>query len=409
MTISLLGDGAFLVAIAWQVYELSNAPMALAVVGMAMTIPHLLLLLVGGAVSDRLDRREVMVGADVARGCAVALLGVLALTHALELWHILVLAGIYGAGTAFFGPAADAIVPELVREDLLTQANSLDHLTRPAALGLAGPALGGLIISVAGASGAFLFDAATFAISIAAILRIRRRRQRGRVDGGESARQEIREGFRYVRSQVWLWGTFVAATLAYLLFLGPSEVLLPYVVKNELGGGAQELGYVLAAGGLGAISAALVMAARGQPRRFITFIYVVWTLSTLAVAGYGLARHTWQAMMAAFAFNALEAAGTIVWATTKQRLVPNRLLGRVSSFDWFVSTGLVPLSYVFTGPVAQAIGARETLVGAAIVGAMSTLVFLFLPGMRATERASTVALEPEARHEAVLAGSSASS
>jgi DHA3 family tetracycline resistance protein-like MFS transporter len=331
----------------------------------------------------------------------------LTLADALQLWHILVLAGIYGVGTAFFGPAFDAIVPDLVPEDMLPQANALDQLVRPAVLGLAGPAIGGLIITAFGTGSAFLLDAATFGVSIGAILRIRRRRLRGPTEEHASVGREIREGFRYVQSHVWLWGTFLAATLAYLLFLGPSNVLLPFVVKNELGGGARDLGYVLAAGGLGAIGAAVAMAARGQPRRFITFIYLVWTLSTLAVAGYGLARHTWQAMLAAFIFNALEAAGTIVWATTKQRLVPNRLLGRVSSFDWFVSTGLVPLSYAFTGPVAQAIGARPTLVGASLLGAVVTLAFLFIPGMRAVERSPQPAEEAEPAPDPVMAGSAA--
>jgi hypothetical protein len=85
-------------------------------------------------------------------------------------------------------------------------------------------------------------------------------------------------------------------------------------------------------------------------------MYVVWTLSTLAVAGYGLASFPWQAMVVSFVFNALEGAGTIVWATTKGRLVPARLLGRVSSFDWFISIGLVPLSFAVTGPVAAVFG-----------------------------------------------------
>src|SRR5262245_16802430 len=89
MTASLLGDGIFLVALAWQVYELSNAPTALAVVGVAMTLPQVALLLVGGVVSDRFDRRHVMIGADVVRGVAVAVLGLLAAAGSLRLWHVL--------------------------------------------------------------------------------------------------------------------------------------------------------------------------------------------------------------------------------------------------------------------------------------------------------------------------------
>ena len=86
-------------------------------------------------------------------------------------------------------------------------------------------------------------------------------------------------------------------------------------------------------------------------------MYLAWALATLAVAGYGLATRSWQAMAAGFAFNALETAGTIVWATTKHRLVPPALLGRVSSFDWLISIGLVPVSFAITGPVAGVLGA----------------------------------------------------
>ena len=108
--------------------------------------------------------------------------------------------------------------------------------------------------------------------------------------------------------------------------------------------------------------------------------------ATFAVAGYGLARLPWQVMAASFAFNALETAGTVVWATTKHRLVPGNLLGRVSSFDWFISTGLVPVSFAVAGPVAAAVGARATLVGAGIIGGVVTLAALALPGMRDLER-----------------------
>jgi hypothetical protein len=128
------------------------------------------------------------------------------------------------------------------------------------------------------------------------------------------------------------------------------------------------------------------MGNRTLPRRNMTFIYIVWTLSTLAVAGYGLARLPWQVMAACFVFNALEGAGTIVWATTKQRLVPNRLLGRVSSLDWFISIGLLPVSYALTGPLAAALGERTVLIGAGLVGASVTMAFLFLPGLRSIER-----------------------
>jgi len=127
------------------------------------------------------------------------------------------------------------------------------------------------------------------------------------------------------------------------------------------------------------------MGQREMPRRDITFMYVTWTLATVAVAGYGVASAIWQLMIASVAFNALETAGTIVWATMKQRHVPGALLGRVSSLDWLISIGLLPLSFALTGPVSSALGVRTTLIGAGLIGAAVTFGGLLLPGMRAVE------------------------
>jgi MFS family permease len=359
-----------------------------------MTVPHVVFLLAGGVVSDRFDRRKVMIAADLMRAMAVGVMGALALSGGLELWHMYVLSGLFGAGTAFFGPAFDAIVPGLVPDAELNPANSLDQLVRPAALRMLGPALGGWIVATGGAGTAFVVDACTFVFSISFVALMRARRPTTPDVPHGSAIGDIREGFAFVRSQVWLWGTFLAATLGYLIFWGPSEVLLPYVVRNDMHGSAADLGLIFAVGGIGAMTSAIVMGNRQMPRRNMTFIYVVWTVSTLAIAGYGLARFPWQAMAACFAFNALEGAGTIVWATTKGRLVPGRLLGRVSSFDWFISIALVPVSYAFTGPIAEAFGAQETLVGAAVLGGAITLAFLFLPGMRDIERSGVLVGAP---------------
>jgi MFS family permease len=384
MCISLIGDGIFMVAMAWQVYALSNAPTALSLVGIAMTVPTITLLLLGGVLSDRLDRRRVMLFADVTRGLAVGMLALLSITGLIELWHVVALVAMYGAGAAFFGPAFDSFVPDVLPAEELAQANSLDHFVRPIALRLAGPAIGGVLIDVVGVGFAFALDATSFAVSAVTLLCLRtRRRHPGAQHGSMGA--EIRTGFRYVRRHVWLWGTFGTAAIAYLLFMGPAEVLLPFIVKNDLGGSASELGAVFAAGGIGSVGCAVILGQRGLPKRDITFMYVAWTLATFAVAGYGIATSVWMLMVASLAFNALETAGTIVWATAKQRHVPPSLLGRVSSLDWLISIGLLPVSFALTGPVSGALGAQTTLVGAGLLGGIITVAALALPGMRAIE------------------------
>jgi MFS family permease len=385
MSVSLLGDGLFLVALAWQVYTMSDAPTALATVGIAMTIPTIACLLIGGAVSDRFDRRLVMLAADAVRAVALAALAALTVTGSLVFWELLAIAVAYGAATAFFNPASDALVPQLLPEEVLAQANSLDQLIRPLALRLAGPALGGVLVGALGAGWTFGFDAASFAVSIAALVAMSPA-PAGAAPEARSGAREIRAGLRYVRSHAWLWATLVTAAIAYLLFMGPTEVLLPFIVKHRFADGAQDLGLIFAAGGLGSLGCAVAIGQFGLPRSGLTFMYLVWTIATLAVAGYGISTGLWGLMLASVLFNTLETAGTIAWATAKQRHVPAQLLGRVSSLDWLISIGLLPLSYALTGPVSAGLGARRTLLWAGVLGAIVT----FAPVLSRRVRRSAV-------------------
>jgi MFS family permease len=384
MTISLIGDGIFLIAIAWESYSLWNTPAALSIVGIGMTIPTIAFLLIGGVVSDRRDRRLVMAWADGLRAVAVAVLAVLVLMGALRFWELVVLVAVYGVGTAFFMPAFEAILPELLPKSDLPAANALDQFVRPIAMRLIGPVAGGALVA-ASTGLAFAIDAASFAACLVAVL-VMPRRARRNVEAQTSSVAALKEGLRFVRQRVWLWGTLLSAAISYLVFLGPAEVLLPYLVKNELHASAGTLGLVLAAGGVGALGGAAFMGHRGHPRRDVTVMYMTWTIATLAIAGYGIANAAWELMLVCLVFNALEAAGTIVWATIKQHHVPGSMLGRVSSLDWLISIGLLPLSFALTAPVAALFGARATLVGAAALGAAVTLGGFFLPGMRAIER-----------------------
>ena len=344
LTVSLVGDGIMLVALAWQVLVISSTPATLAVVGVAMSTPYALLALPGGVVSDRFDRRRVMIGADLVRALALVALGALSIAGRVHVWHLVVLAAVYGAGSAFFGPAFDATIPDLVPDDVLTQANALDQFIRPLATRLVGPMLGGILVGTLGA-GLGLHRRTrrrSCCRSCASACCGRWRPTRGRA-AGTSAVADIRECYRFVRAHTWLWATLLSSSVACLLFLGPSEVLLPFLVKHEMHASAGTLGVGVRVRRARRGERSDVRRAGGVYRaRYITFMYGAWTASTIAVATYGFVHFTWQLMAACFAFNLFESAGLIVWATTKQRLVPRQLLGRVSSLDWFVATGLTP-------------------------------------------------------------------
>jgi MFS family permease len=402
MTVSLLGDGIYFVAIAWQVYALSNAPTALSVVGVAWTLPNVLLVLVGGVLSDRFDRRSLMIVSDVVRGIAIGAIAFLSISGGLELWHLLVLVAIYGAGEALFAPAFQAIVPDIVPSEHLVQANSLDMLMRPLAAQLTGPALGGILVAGVGPGWAFAFDAGTFGVSALCLLAMGRRPLPFREDSTSvrNALREIGEGFAFVRSERWLWASLLAAGVSLLLFFGPSQVLLPFVVKNDLAGGSGDYGLALAAVGAGSILGALVLGRRSLPRRPVAVMFSGWVVSTGCIALWGLAGEIWQIVVISVVRGIGISVGLVVWMTLMHTRVPRLLLGRVSSVDWLLSMSLIPASFAATGPVAHAFGARETLVMAGLLGALVIGATPFLFGLFRDERATLApARTYDRRHE----------
>jgi hypothetical protein len=336
--------------------------------------------------SDRVQRRRLLISADVVRAIAIGGMGAVTLFGTPQLWHFVVLAAIYGCGEALFGPSFHALVPDLVSSELLVEANSLGQLVRPMAQVLVGPAIGGFLVASIGPGWSFVVDAATFVFSGVMIFLMSAGQPVAR-SSESSVMQDIKEGFRYVRSRTWLWASMAAATLSLLCFIGPFDVLVPYVVKNLFHGSAKQLGFVFAAGGLGSVATAAVLGQRGLPRRPLTKMYVSWIVATALLAGFGLARSIGPMYVVSAACNAGFTVVLVLWFTVVARLVPAEILGRVSSIDWMISTGGFPVSYAITGPIAAAIGVRTTLVAAGLVGAGTILLtMLLLPGTTEPDR-----------------------
>jgi MFS family permease len=387
MAISMVGDGVYVVAIAWQVYEISNRPSALALVGVAWSLPQVLLMLLSGALADRFNRRRLMIAGDLIRCAAIATIGTLSITGRLTIPLVIGLVVVFGVGQAIFQPSFSAIVPTIVPGDLLVEANSLAQFVRPFSMMLLGPLIGGLLIAAFGAGWAFVFDGGTFAISALMILLMRTRPEPRDADSSERLMSEVVEGLRYVIAHRWLILAMVGATVSLLATWGPWETLVPYVIKNELHGGPTALGLVFGAGGLGSVAAAFFFGQRGTlPRRPVTALYLAWAIAMFGTAGFGLVTGVWQAMIVALGTEACITILVVIWYTLIQRLVPNELLGRVTSLDWMISIAGVPLSFAIVGPLASAIGARMTLVLAGILGGGITLAVMFLPGARDPER-----------------------
>jgi len=375
------------VALPWQVYELTDSPAAMGLIGGIQTASIFVFVLFGGVASDRIERKKVIIVCDVARALAAAAAGVLALSGSIELWHLAVLVVVFGVAQAFAGPAFGAIVPQLIPDELLLQANAALLTVNPIAFRFVGPALGGIVIAAAGTGAAFLLDAASFVLGAAAIALVGARPAARLLDEGDRRTivQDIREGFHYVRGQSWLWGTLTWNLFVIPLTWGPYVVLLPYLVKNELGGDSRSLGFIFAAGGVSAVATSLVLSQVRIPRRHTTFMYAMFGFGVLDLAFYALTQAPWQAMLVAFVAECGFMSGVIVWSTLLQKAVPTEMLGRVRSLDWLAASALSPLAFVLVGALSESVGVRPVLAACGIAACLLTVAIFLLPGMRALE------------------------
>lgn len=382
-SVSMTGDGIFAVALAIVALDVDHSPAGLSYVLAARIIPTVAFLLLGGAVADRVSRRLLMLASDLARGIVVGAVTVLLALGHLTIAELVVMSLLFGVADAAFSPASTAIVPEIVPEGLLVNANALRSTSQTVAQSLLGPALGGLVVGLLGSAWAFGIDALTFAVSAGFLAAMRPGTKRERSAGSPWA--HIREGLAFAAHNRWFWVTLVAAALANFAGFSPLALLVPLLVKVTLHGSASALGLVFAAGGLGGVIGSLLLARLGSPRRQVAAMCVAWGLSGLAIAGIAGAANPFMVGVFEFAVIGLLAYGNTLWFPLLQRLVPPGLLGQVSSIDAMVSLALSPLGLLAAGVVSAAIGVRATLFAGAVVSALTPLSLL-VPGVGDPDR-----------------------
>jgi hypothetical protein len=392
--VSLLGDGVFRVTIAVQVLAVRNDPRALSLVAACWAIAQFVTLPIGGWAADRFERRRLMLLADLVRGAALAVLGVLSVTGNLEIWHLAVLGAVVGVGNGFFNPAAISLVPDLLPAEDLERANAFLGVARPTMLWIAGPMLGAAVIAAGGPGSALLLDAGSFGVSALLLLRIAPRPVGESADtlrGVRATFHGVAAAWRYVRSRRWAWTWIAAMGVGTMVHSGAFEVLLPTLLVNEFGlddaGVARTLAGVFAAGGAGSVLASALIGQRGIPRRFMTLLFGCEIVALLAVAGYGLVQQVWQPAVLGLVVFTLFAVTDVIGTTLIQRLVPRRLLGRVSSLDWMTGVGLGPVGFLIAGPLGFAVGLRPAIVGLGVAGALLVLGLAVVPRARAPEAA----------------------
>ena len=374
--ISYVGTYLAPIAVAFAILDLGGSATEVGLGFAAWTVAQVTTLAFGGVVGDRLPRRFVMIGSDAASFAIRAVMGALLVAGHARVWELIVLQALGGAAVAFYSPASYGLVREVVRPELLQQANSYLAIARYGAFPL-GAATGGTIVATVGAGTALLFDAGTYATSALLLSQLR---VESLARAGESFLRELREGWAAFVEHQWVWMLCLWIALYFLITYAPFFVLGPYIAKHSMGG-ASTWGAVVTGEGIGSLLGS-VMGLRMRPRR--PLLAVSWLFLPTAIQSVLLAFHASvvllapAAALAGFAF----ACGAVVWDTAIQRTVAPEKLARVSAYGWMSSMVFLPAGYALAGPIASVVGMKAYLVFGAVWLVASTLFICRLRSVR---------------------------
>jgi hypothetical protein len=384
-TVSTLGSGMAMVALAFAVLEFGDAT-DLGIVLLAREIPIIVLLLLGGVFADRLPRRTILVGTDAVKGAAQVVTAILLFSGTANVWNVALAQAVFGVAAAFSRPATIGLVKEAVSDARLQEANALLGLSN-SVLSIAGPAIGALTVAAGSPAWAIAVDSITFFAS-AALTASMHLAPTVRT-ASASILRDLREGWHEFVSRSWAVAIVVSFGLFQLTYFPALLVLGPLVAKQELGG-VGAWGMILAVESAGAVVGGL-FALRLRVRRPLVATQLLVMPAGLLLAALAVPVALVGIAVVSFAVGVGFALGNTLWITALQRNVPEHALSRISSFDWIGSVALNPIGYVLIGPIAAAIGTSETLAVAAVLNIAVCLSVVLVPSVRAIRMDAPVA------------------
>src|SRR5215831_9426642 len=374
--ISYIGTYLAPIAVAFAILDNGGGATAVGLSFAAWTLAQVAMLVVGGVVGDRVPRRVVMIGSDIASATVRTAMGVLLVSGHAEVWQLIALQACGGAAVAFYSPASYGLVREVVPEEQLQQANGLLAIARYAAFPL-GAAIGGSIVALIGPGTALLVDAGTYATSALLLAQLH---VKSIARAGAGFLRELREGWSAFVEQTWVWVLVLYVSLYFLITYAPFFVLGPYVAKHSMNGAAS-WAFVVSGEGIGALLGGTAgLRWRPQQPMVKTGLLLMFSAAQNLILAFHptTALLSLAAMGAGFAF----ALGSVVWDTTLQRKIPPEKLARVASYGWMGAMVFLPAGYALAGPIAMAIGLKTYLVIAAVWIVVSTLFVIRLRAVR---------------------------
>jgi MFS family permease len=383
--ISLIGTWMQRVAMSWLVYRVTGSALLLGVVNFTGQAPTLLFTPFAGVIADRYDRHRLLVATQVMAMVQAALIAVLVLTHVIAVWHLVLLSLFLGIVNAFDTPIRQALIVEMIesREDLANAIALNSSMMNGARL--VGPSIAGVLIATVGEGMCFLLNAVSYVAVIAALIAMtiapkKIRAQRPHIW------EAWREGVTYAFGSPAIRS--VLLLLAVVSFMGmPYATLLPIFAQEVLHGGAQTLGFLMGAAGIGALIGAMFLASRDNVLGLETVLVVAAMIFGTGLIAFSLSRIFWLScvLMIISGFGMmvhLAAANTLV-----QMLVDDDKRGRVMSLHTMSVRGMVPLGSLIAGGLASQIGAPATLTLGGICCVLGAVIF-------ATRRAAFKAPAP---------------
>ncbi|QWF22061.1 MFS transporter [Nocardioides sp. LMS-CY] len=392
LVLATFAGGVWTVGLVWEVIRIGGGPAQLSVVSTAAAVGVLLPALLGGVVADRVPQKVILLCVAAIEFVAMSVVALLSVADLTLLWHLGVVGFAIGTAMAFYYPAYSAWLPALVPEEDLLAVNGFEGMVRPTIGQAIGPAVAGVLVGAVSPAAALSIAAVSSVAGLLALTTVPLTPVRRDADQPvRSVGHDLREGFVYMARTPWLLATLLFASLMIFVIMGPLEVLVPFLIKDKLGGDAGDHAMVLAAFGIGGAVGSMAMASLRMPRRYLSVMNLLWGVGCLPFVVMGMATQIWMLVVAALVLGAMFSAPMVIWGTLLQRRVPPHLLGRVASLDFFVSVSLMPVSMALAGPVSEAIGLRTTFLVAGVVPTFAAIAAVVLARLPQDELAHPLA------------------
>ena len=372
--VSEAGSQMHVVAVSWQVYQLTRNPLALGGIGVARIVPLVLLALGSGVLADALDRRKLMLFSQIAMMLCSASLALASSLGFVSIWWIYAVTALSSAARTLGMPARQAIVPSLVPREYLSSALSLNIISWQTAT-IIGPTLGGLIIAGWDVSWVYWIDAVSFVAVIVALLLMR-------VGAIVGERRPINlraalEGFAFVRSNTLIWSTMLLDFLA--TFFSSATVLLPLFATDILKVGPEGVGLLYAAPSVGAVLASAILSVWGTLRRQGPILLVAVTLYGICTVVFGLSASFWLSLLMLMGVGASDTVSMVVRQTIRQLTTPDEMRGRMTAVGMLFFAGGPQLGEIeagvaarlMGGPLSVAVGGLACVVTVGILAALT--------------------------------------